>query len=104
MDFIFDPSLALYLPLYELDGASFMSKDAYGHSCTAIGALWRPNGRWLDGINDYINCGADTSFDISGTMTLEVWMKRTSAGVWGYEIARDSCWDSTRMENWLAPP
>ena len=28
-NFVYDPYLALYLPLDELDGASFMSKDAY---------------------------------------------------------------------------
>jgi len=54
MDFIFDPSLVLYLPLYELDGASFMSKDTYGQVCTVTGALWRPNGRYFDGTDDYI--------------------------------------------------
>ena len=54
MDFIFDPSLVLYLPLYELDGASIMSKDKHGHLCTVTGALWRPNGRYFDGTDDYI--------------------------------------------------
>jgi len=54
MDFTFDPSLVLYLPLYQLDGASFMSKDAYGRLCTVTGALWRPNGTYFDGINDKI--------------------------------------------------
>jgi hypothetical protein len=53
MDFVFDPSLVLYLPLWKLDGASFVSKDACGHSCTVTGALWRPNGYYLDG-DDYI--------------------------------------------------
>ena len=55
MEFILDPSLVLYLPLYELDGASFASQDAYGHSCTVTGALWRPDGRWLDGSDDFMS-------------------------------------------------
>jgi len=54
-DFIFDPSLVLYLPLHKLDGASFMSRDAYGHLCTVTGALWRPYGRYFDGSDDYIS-------------------------------------------------
>ena len=54
MNFIFDPSLVLYLPLYQLDGASFVSKDAHGHLCSVTGALWRPNGRWFDGTDDTI--------------------------------------------------
>lgn len=69
-DFIYDPSLVLYLPLYKLDGDSFMSKDAYGHLCTRTGALWRPNGHYFDG-NDYINCGAVTSLQ---ELTISWWM------------------------------
>lgn len=53
-DFIYDPSLALYLPLYELDGASIMDRSAYGYSCSVSGALWAPNGHWFDGSNDEI--------------------------------------------------
>ncbi len=72
-DFIFDPSLVLYLPLYKLDGASFMSKDAYGHLCTVTGALWSPKGRKFDGIDDVIVCGGAT--DIQPTLiTAEVWI------------------------------
>jgi len=59
MDFICDPSLVLYLPLYQLDGASFMSKDAHGHLCSVTGALWRPNGRWFDGSDDKLSLGND---------------------------------------------
>ena len=54
MDFIFDPSLVLYLPLYELHGASFKSRDKHGHLCTVTGALWKPNGRLFDGADDYL--------------------------------------------------
>ena len=74
MDFIFDPSLVLYLPLYQMEGASFMSKDAYGHLCTVTGALWRPNGRWFDKIDDIITVPAVTSlanlFDGGGTIDI----------------------------------
>jgi len=71
MDFIFDPSLVLYLPLYGLDGASFMSRDAYGHLCTVTGALWRPNGRYFDGSDDVINCGDIGHFT---QLTLAAWV------------------------------
>jgi len=54
MDFIFDPGLVLYLPLYELNGNSFMSKDAYGHLCTVAGASWRPDGLYFDGVDDVV--------------------------------------------------
>jgi len=61
-DFIFDPSLVLYLPLYKLDGASFMSQDAHGHLCTVTGALWTPQSRYFDGTDDYITVGDESTF------------------------------------------
>lgn len=73
-DFIFDPSLVLYLPLYELDGASIKSKDAYGHLCTVTGALWRPNGHYFDGSDDNIASGAHTALAIADAITLEIWL------------------------------
>ena len=77
MDFIFDPSLVLYLPLYRLDGASFRSKDAYGHLCTVTGALWRPDGRYFDGSDDVIALGTSAG-NLSTTGSICVWMKPAS--------------------------
>lgn len=74
MDFIFNPSLVLYLPLHELGGASLASKDAYGHLCTVTGALWRPEGRWFDGSDDFIGLGSHAIFDITDSLTLEAWV------------------------------
>ena len=73
MDFIFDPSLVLYLPLYQLDGASFMSRDAHGHPCTVTGALWRPNGRKFDGTDDNITCGGATDIQ-PAKISAEAWI------------------------------
>ena len=80
MDFIFDPSLVLYLPLYKLDSASFMSKDAYGRICTVTGAIWQPDGRYFDGADDYIDCGSNIAI-ANKSFTLEVWVKRAVSGV-----------------------
>lgn len=80
MDFIYDPSLALYLPLYELDGASFASRDAYGHLCTVTGALWRPNGHYLDGLDDYIDCGNPAALHFgTGSFSIITWIKTATA-------------------------
>ena len=76
-NFIFDSSLVLYLPLYQLDGASFMSRDAYGHLCTATGALWRPSGRYFDGVDDYINLGISSTLDLISAGTVEIWILPT---------------------------
>ncbi len=82
LGFVLDPSLVLYLPLYQLDGASFMSRDAYGHLCAVTGALWRPQGRWFDKLDDDINCGSaasiDNIWDSGGT--LEAWVNPASDG------------------------
>jgi len=75
MDFIFDPGLVLYLPLYELDGASFASRDAYRHLCTATGTGWRPLGRYFDGVDDYINCGTSAELDMgTNDITTIAWI------------------------------
>lgn len=75
--FILDPYLALYLPLYELDGTQFMSKDAYGHLCTKTGALWRPQGHYFDGIDDKIACGTNPILmSYPDGLGIMAWVKR----------------------------
>ena len=79
MDFILNPNLVLYLPLWKLDGSSFMSKDACGHLCTVTGALWRPDGRYFDGTDDDITIGSesfwDTIFDGFHPLSVLFWYK-----------------------------
>ena len=50
-----DPSLVLDLPLHISDGVKFMDRSAYGHKVEVTGALWTPQGRSFDGIDDYIS-------------------------------------------------
>ncbi|MDO8687497.1 MAG: hypothetical protein Q7K41_02790, partial [Dehalococcoidales bacterium] len=85
MDFIFDPSLVLYLPLYEPDSSSLMSKDAYGHLAAVTGATWGTLGRTFDGSDDQIDCGNASSLvtafggDTTGSYTYLWWQKVASA-------------------------
>ena len=79
LDFIFDPSLVLYLPLHQLDGASFMSKDAYGHLGTVTGALWTPRGRSFDGTDDGMTVPHCDSLSIGGALSVITWIKTTHA-------------------------
>jgi len=75
MDWRYDPNLVLYLPLYELDGASFMSRDAYGHLCTVTGATWGIQGRSFDGVDDYIEIPDAASLNFgTGDFSLETWI------------------------------
>jgi len=87
-----DPSLVLDLPLYKLDGAAFMSKDAYGHLCTVNGALWTPRGRSFDGSDDYIDAHLSTDLSGSGDFTAEVWVKAADSAQ-GYAMSQSHALD-----------
>ncbi len=73
-NFIYDPSLVLYLPLWKRDGASFMSDDAYGHLCTVTGASWTPSGRSSNGVSDKIEMSDHASLNLTTAITVEVWV------------------------------
>jgi len=77
LGFAFDPSCVLYLPLYKLDGASFMSKDQYGHLCTSTNTLWTPQGRTFPG-DGYINLGTGMSTKFANGMSALLWMNVTT--------------------------
>lgn len=97
MDFILDPSLVLYLPLYELDGVSFVSKDTYGHLCTVTGALWRPAGRYFDGTDDKV---VMSSIIPTGTtaITIETWTYLEATGT-SRHLVKDTGWAAAN--SWL---
>jgi len=64
--------LVLYLPLHLLKGSTFKSVDYYRHDCAVTGALWRPNGRYFDGSDDYISLASPVSG--LSTVTLIAWV------------------------------
>ena len=90
--FALDPYCKLYLPLWKLDGDSFADHSAYGHLCTNYGSLWTPQGRSFDGVDDYVDCGNDTSlnFDMND-FTVEVWAKAIS-GTYARGIINKGGW------------
>lgn len=68
----------LDLPLYHtaLSPTTFKSFDANKHSCTVIGATWRPQGRTFDG-DDYINLDnvvSTVASDTAGTILARIMM------------------------------
>lgn len=97
-NFALDPYCKLYLPLYKLDGDSFMSKDAYGHLCTRYdtatppAAHWTPQGWVFDGVDDYIDCGNDASLNITDAITLEAWVKPPDVGGYRVIVAKHYKW------------
>ena len=74
LNFITDPNLVLYLPLYQVDGASLMSRDACGYLGNATGAQWKPDGRAFDGIDDYITL-PDNLLAGASRWTINLWLK-----------------------------
>ena len=78
MNSILETSLVLHLPLYKLDGASFMSQDACGHPAMNSGAYWTPRGRSFDGIDNLVDCGKSPSIN-SQRYTLTCWFKTTAS-------------------------
>lgn len=80
----YDPSLALYLPFWKRDGASFISDDAYGHLATVTGALWRPQGRDFDGVDDRISVPDHNALDLDSGFTFGIWFKLDT-------VALDQC-------------
>ena len=76
--------LVLYLPLWALNNGgtnSIQSVDAYKTTCDITGALWRPNGRELDGVDDNIQLTSyfgDINFK-NQAITVDAWVKSTDA-------------------------
>ncbi len=74
----------LYLPLYRLDsgesGDSFISSDGHGYECTVTDSLWRFDGRYFDGTNDYISIPDHASLDITDAVTVEAWVNPSDMG------------------------
>ena len=80
MDFIRkvkDAGLLLNLPLQELDGNSFASRDACGHLCTVTGAVWGLQGRGFDGVDDDIAVPHHSAFNVTDFITMIFWLKWT---------------------------
>lgn len=78
-DWFLDPSLVFHLPLYQKDGDSFSSGDTHGYACTVAGALWTPEGRSFDGVDDQI-VGPVLPFASYSGMTILAWGSRTLTG------------------------
>jgi hypothetical protein len=88
--FMLEPNLVLYLPLYEVDGASFMSRDAYGHLCAVTGALWKFPGRYFDGVDDNISISDHAALKLTSDITIIGWINPAGwgEGGWGRLVSK----------------
>ena len=67
----------LGLDFKHLDGASFMSNgDCYGHLCTNYGSKWQLDGRYFNGVDNYVDVGELPKYSPS---TIEAWVNSIKA-------------------------
>ena len=70
------------------EGEGDITRDSSSNIGSAIieGAAWQEGkfGKALlfDGEDDYVDCGNDSSLDITGDLTIEFWMKTSEGGGW----------------------
>ena len=72
--------LVLYVPLWheKLSGGTFASFDHNHHACTVTGATWGTQGRTFAGDdNDVITVANNDVFDITGAITIVMWVYPT---------------------------
>jgi len=83
-------------------GTTATDSSTNGNHGTITGASWTNDGKVckaldFDGSDDYVDCGSDTSLDITDTITVAAWVKLNNGGsdIWydtvrrqtGYEIS-----------------
>ncbi|MEA1894264.1 MAG: LamG-like jellyroll fold domain-containing protein [Euryarchaeota archaeon] len=66
------------------EGSGSVLKDSSGNGNDGViyGATWVDGKYWkaleFDGVDDYVDCGNDTSLDVTGDVTVETWVKFSS--------------------------
>ncbi|KKN23198.1 hypothetical protein LCGC14_0907410 [marine sediment metagenome] len=73
--------LALYLPLWALNNGgtnSIQSVDAYKHTATITGALWHPQGRLFDNVDDKLVIPHNAGLNAVGQCTIIAWIRPTN--------------------------
>ncbi len=99
MNSVLKNSPALGLPLRELDGVSFMSRDGRGYLSTVTGASWRTGGRYFDGVDDMINLGNPDSLNFhQQDFTIEAWVKADSLEVSTPRVILSKWYDNTHRQ------
>jgi probable HAF family extracellular repeat protein/predicted outer membrane repeat protein len=101
------PGLVAHWKLDESEAE--VAKDSAGTNDGILhGPQWQPyNGSlegalMFDGENDYVNCGSDSAFDITGQITVAAWANLSSVNMeWQTIIAKgDSAWRLSTARNY----
>ncbi len=84
------PGCVLYLPGLPGGDSKAYDRSPYGNNGTITGATWKrlPSGLWclsFDGVDDKVNCGHHSSFDLTSTLTIKAWVNITDPAGANYE-------------------
>lgn len=63
---------------YPLKNNIWPDLSKHNNNGVLSGVVWKGDSLWFDGIDDNVNCGNDTVFDITAEITLEAWIKLDS--------------------------
>jgi len=67
-------SCVLWLDSKYFSESYWWDRSRYRNDGVVHGAVWRGNGLYFDGSDDYVNCGHKSSLNITNTITIEVWV------------------------------
>ncbi len=69
----------LNLPINEGQDSTAHDSSGYGNNGTIYGATWTKGSYGyalsFDGVDDYVDCGSNSSLDITDAITVEAWVK-----------------------------
>ena len=85
--------LVLHYTFDDYNGIGVADESGTGNTGAVYGATFVSNGviggaYFFDGVDDYVDCGGDTSLQITGALTYSAWMQATNSGQWGVIVAR----------------
>ncbi|MCK5560097.1 MAG: LamG domain-containing protein, partial [Thermoplasmata archaeon] len=98
--YVDDPNLVMYLPLNEGSGGTTNDKTTNNNDGTLSGATWNSGGKygsclylsgggqWMDG--DCVEVDHDSSLDITGSLSIEAWIKATGSDAYNFIVDKYS--------------
>ncbi|MCK9556226.1 alpha/beta hydrolase, partial [bacterium] len=90
------PALIGYWKMDEGEGSSLGDSSTYENDGTINGASWTQGisdySLNFDGLDDYVNCGNDSSLDAENQLTVEMWFKFSEIPAWWNRLLSKGVW------------
>ena len=89
------PGLVAAYGFEEGAGATSADASATGNTASIFGASWTASGRYgnalsFDGVDDWVTVADSNSLDLTTGMTLEAWLRPSSAGGWRTALLKEA--------------